>query len=179
MATLTIEAPRIYSARNSMNPDTIGNVKEADSQTFVAGDLVYPDDSVTADVDNKCLKICGADPAKIGGIALKAATNVTTGNIEIPIEPINSEDTYQMNIYHATPASAILNSVQIGDTYEIIRATVSSVIAWCVDMAATTNIRVIVVGKHPSDAGTDLYGRALVKFLTTDGTNFNMLRFSP
>ncbi len=173
--TRTIEQPRLYSATKNTNLPLVGGCNEANSSTFIIGDLVY--------LNSGAVTVCGDDPTVIAGLATKAGTNVTSGNIEIPIEPINSDDIYVMNIWHTTDTSAVLSSITIGTAYEIARKTVGSATAFVVDMAATTNERVVVVGKHPSDASDDLYGRVLVKFLPIADDNstirYNILQLCP
>ena len=62
---------------------------EANSQTFVEGNLVY--------LSSGAVTICSnTDP--VYGIAMKDATNVTTGNAEIPIQVIKMDDTISFTV---------------------------------------------------------------------------------
>lgn len=159
MATLPIQPPQWHRTPYNNAPEIKGSLLEADSQTFLEGDLVYSNAGAVT--------VCGADPTQIAGLAAKAGTNVTSGNAAIPFMVIRGGDEFIMSLYHATPASALQSGVSVGTAYEIARVTVSGATCWCVDMAETTNERVVVVDLYPSDATTDLYGRVIVRFLNT------------
>lgn len=62
----------------------IREFREADSQSFTAGELVY--------LSTGYVTVCASDTAQILGIAMKAATNVTTGHIQIPVMIIRPGD---------------------------------------------------------------------------------------
>lgn len=98
------------------NPNVV-EAPEADSQTFVANDLV----KITAGT------VAIATDGSISGVAQKAATNVTTGNATIPVQIITPDSVWIMEADAATATTYVgenygLNytagsmSVDIGDT---------------------------------------------------------------
>lgn len=86
-----------------------------------------------------------------------------------PYLKIKPDDTFEMSVYHATPASAVFADADLDaqPDYEIIKATVSGVTAWCVEKSATSTPAVRVIGRIESDSATDLYPRVLVQFIRT------------
>lgn len=160
--TRTITDPMwVKNIYDAAAPRVVTGLLEADSQDFEVNDLVYLNAGAVTE--------CGADPILIAGFALAPATNVTSGNTEIPIEVIRPGDVYLMNLYHATAASAVRSGVSIGTKYEIVQHADG----WAVDMAATTNPRVVIVGfpSYPDDKADDIYARVLVQFLNTSVDN--------
>lgn len=130
---------------------------EVDSSTFKYGDLVY----LNASGSGGTLTVCGADPSAIYGIALADATNVTTGNADIPVLVLTNDVEVAMNVYHATAASATFTyPTGLSTAYEIVQ---SSAGIWCIDIAATSNTRVHV-HEYLDNAG-DLYMRCWVQFM--------------
>lgn len=126
---------------------------EADSQSFVKNDLVY--------LSSGAVTECGADPEIILGIARTAATNVTSGNIDILVEPIFPWCLYVMNVYHASAASATFSDdTGLMVDYEIVNTSGG---IWAIDIANTTKKRVRIV-KYLDPVG-DIYMRCLVQFL--------------
>jgi len=111
MATMGFQWSGIGAAPN------VVEAKEADSQSFVVNDLVYLNaGAVTIATD-----------AAISGVALKAATNVTTGNATIPVQIITPDSVWIAQADAATSVDYVgedygLNytagsmSVDIGDT---------------------------------------------------------------
>jgi len=73
----------IILPKNGSIPTILYDIDEANSQSFKAGQLVYNSSGITAYV--------GGD-APVLGIALKDATNVSSGNIEIPVMVIDPQD---------------------------------------------------------------------------------------
>jgi len=91
MAAL-LSNPRFAHAANQGGP-LMRSFKEASSQTFKSGQLVYLDSSGTAltamaDAENVCLGIAKAD-----------AINVTTGHSYIPVEIIRPGDELEIDVY--------------------------------------------------------------------------------
>jgi hypothetical protein len=188
MATQTFIQP--YYSKSTlvrMSPGLHGGneasyFKEAASQTWVVGDLIY--------LASGKLTVCGLTSTKlntpIAGQALVAATGVTDTAVNFRV--IRPDDVYAMNVYHATAASAITAITNLGTSYGIIKPTASGS-KWVVDIENTTIEdgttalgKVQVVGFpdfNPADgvANTigDTYGLVYVKFLPftieTDGGN--------
>lgn len=104
---------------------------EANSQSFKAGQLVTYSSGVAA---------AASDSQALMGIALKDATNVTSGNIEIPIYPIYPEDEWEIKLTNGgtlTAASSFTQGTRYG-TY------VASNVAY-LDLAETTTDNCIFV----------------------------------
>lgn len=109
---------------------------EANSQTFKAGQLVYFNSGVTA---------CASDTwgtTDLLGIALKDATNVTSGNIVIPIYPIYAGDLWEMPLTNGGTDTA-LSSFTKGLRYGLY---VASNVCY-LDLAETTTDLALLVGE--------------------------------
>lgn len=126
---------------------------EANSQTFVFGDLVY--------TNSGALTECGTDPSLILGVALAPGTNVTSGNTSIPVLVLTDDTEVAMNVYHATAASATFSDDSgLNTAYEIHTPSAG---VWSIDIAATSNTRVHIT--EYLDKKGDLYMRCWVKFM--------------
>ena len=128
---------------------------EANSQTFVAGDLVYS--------NSGALTICGSDPSSIAGIALAPGTNVTSGNTDIPVLVLHTDVEVIMNLYHGTAASATYSDESgIGVSWGIVASSGK----WYIDMTDGGNTRVTIQDYY--DPKGDYFMRCYVKFLTAN-----------
>lgn len=163
----------------TFHSDTSGNgplvlsFKEANSQSFVEGDLVVLNAAgdislATAGVANQIL-----------GIARKAATNVTSGNIFIPVEVIRPYDVWECNYASGTTFAAS----QLGENHQIVRTGAGN---WEVASGtAATDVRVKVVGTlegidgvgHAAGGAYTSGGPILVRFLIADDAN-QVLQFA-
>ena len=86
-------------------------ILEANSQSFKAGHLVYL-------VSGAATLYPGGD-LPVFGIALKDATNVTSGNIEIPIQPITPEDLVVFTVATSADVPEAANTTcAIGTSYD-------------------------------------------------------------
>jgi len=96
-------------------PEIIHGLYEANSQSFKAGSLVYlSSGAVTA----------AAEGGPIMGIAMKDATNVTSGNIEIPVmvAPLGAD--WQINVANGSGVYEAANTTAVlGGTYDIDNTT--------------------------------------------------------
>lgn len=158
MATITKRPIPLngYRMRNGGFP-VIRKYTEANSQTFKYGDLVY----LNSGGSGGPLTVCGADPSAILGIAMANATNVTTGNAEIPVMVLTNGIEVAMNVYHATPASATFTApAGLSTAYEIVQTSAG---IWCIDIAATSSTRVHV--HEYLDNPGDIYMRCWVQFM--------------
>ena len=146
-----------WRAGGNERPD-IREFHEASSQSFVYGDLVY--------LSSNKVTVCGADPAAILGIALKAATG--TADSIIPVWVIHGSDEFLMNVYHATAASATFSDQSAIDTaYEINKYAAGK---WTIDIAATSSTRVTVINYEADSELGNLYMRCWVRFLVANLT---------
>lgn len=133
----------------------ISDFYEADSQSFKKGELVYLSNAgaVTA---------CSGDlsSGQIMGKALKDATNVTTGNIIIPIEVIEPGDLWLMRV-STSGTAATCDNLSLVTEYGL---DVSSNV-WTVDTAETDENVVTVVKYHYDTNGDEDYW-VYVRFLS-------------
>jgi hypothetical protein len=84
--------PRFLRSVNQGGP-LVRSFLEADSQTFKAGQLVY------LDSDGTHLTVCADAANVVLGMAQKDATNVSTGNIYIPVVIIRPQDEIEIDVY--------------------------------------------------------------------------------
>jgi len=115
--------------RNGAEAYVAYGISEADSQSFKAGQLVY---------NSSGAKLYPGGDAPVLGIAMKDATNTSSGNIEIPIQIITPEDTVIFGIATSadvlqTPTSA---SLAVGTSYDTNAAAST---ATYIDATDTTN----------------------------------------
>jgi len=136
------------------------------SQTFVKGDLVVLD-ATTGE-----LKECGADPAKILGIALDDATGVTGSSINVQV--IRPGDQFK---------ATFENAFVIADRFGKFEISTTAAGRWRIDDASTANnSRVILLnsleysadGLLESQAG----GAVICTFMAEDGTTLGILNFA-
>lgn len=186
-STLAFIQPRL------LNSDIIGaqpnvrggaakpHFKETAAQSWVAGDLIYQDASLHT--LSKCtLNGTPLLSSTIAGIANKAATGVTGTAVQFHmITPWNK---YLMNVYHGTPASAVIAQTHLGGNAVFGITNVSgSSNRWVVDLEHTTledattalarvkicdiytGIAIDSTGNQVQAAIGDTYGLAMVHFL--------------
>jgi hypothetical protein len=92
-------------------PEIVYGETEKNSQTFKAGALVYIDGT-------NGVAACADDATSIDGIAMKDATNVTSGNIEIPIMKVEPQHLLKMRVSSAGTA-ALASTATHGVRYAI------------------------------------------------------------
>lgn len=107
---------------------------EAATQSYKAGELVYKDG--TNDV-----KVCGADPTKILGMAAADASGTTGTAVKVNV--IQEGDLVRMQVSGDGAARSTSADVEEYTLYGIVN--ISNV--WHVDVSDTTNTRVMVVQK--------------------------------
>ena len=96
--------------KNGSMPTIVYGINEANSQSFKAGHLVKNASGVALDA--------GGD-APVLGIALKDATNVSSGNIEIPVQIITPEDIVVFTVATSGDvAQAADTTCAIGTSYD-------------------------------------------------------------
>jgi len=155
-------------------------IKEANSQSFVIGDLV------TVTPGTGTVSEFAANGRHLSGIAQTDATNVTSGNIAIRIQKILANEVYEMNL--TNNGSDVTGAItHLGKVYGL-KDLGSGV--WAVDTnsGTVTNANVQVVGfklgPDYDENGTsfvaavgDVNPRVYVKFITNDGTNSQILDY--
>jgi hypothetical protein len=158
---------------------------EANSQEFKAGDMVYLNAGAVT-------QVLTGDTVAMVGFALTDATNVTTGNAQIRIMPVNTNDIYAINVYSGTEGNSNWDNIMtttMGGVYNLVQVTVTEVdgsTTYCtavnIDSSAQARVKIVGVQVTPeqqSGPSTKSYVRALVKFesaLYTSGTATNYYR---
>jgi len=121
-------------------------IAEADTQTFVAGDLVYL---------NAGQVTVAADDATIFGVA-QCTSAADTNNVAVPVSVINPSQTWLAEFDDAQTAA------YIGEDYGCNVSTGDM----SVNLGETTNTTVTLIDLDPRDGVTTASGgRVLVKFL--------------
>src|SRR3989304_4568545 len=82
--------PRIGRTRSGLASRILFGRYETNSSTFKAGQWVKDDGDAAP--GTACITVVASDGTSVLGIAQKDATNVTSGNIEIPIMEIQAGD---------------------------------------------------------------------------------------
>ena len=144
--------------------------READSQVFVEGDVVF--------LSSLLLTLAGTDPTKILGIALEPATNVTSGHKLIKVQVIRPGDLFKTQF---AGANAFVVATDQGKGYGIIKTSAG---LWEVDKAevAANNMRVAVqqTREFTSDgkANPTNGGPIFARFVITSGAAANILQYA-
>jgi hypothetical protein len=131
---------------------------EAASQTFKRGDLVYLVSGQVTVAASAASNVAAG--TKVLGIALKDASG-TTG-AAVPVAIANTNFRWSLPVTHATPASAVTASSQVGTAYELERTAAGK---WAVPIDDTTNTKIVVSAIHPAYAVGEQYGWVEVRFL--------------
>lgn len=103
--------------------------KEAASQTYGVGALVYQDSNGQIAI---CTDSSGRLNSEIAGSAMRAASGVT--NAPASFHAIRADERWLMNLYHSTAGSAVSALTQMGEIYGIILVNGK----WHVDIENTT-----------------------------------------
>jgi len=142
MATITV------GAGNTMRPYRrcrVQHFKEAASQTFIVGDVLILDTS--AGVGR--VKVAGADPTPIVGVAAEAASGVTDAKVAVYVATGIAE--FRANC----DSSAVLSTLAMTTQYGIVAdSTNVSQRIWRVDTSDTTNPRVQITEVPNNGGGT-------------------------
>jgi hypothetical protein len=161
MATLSIKRTgQLVRTTSGRQPRIYAKCKEANSSTFVVGDLVY--------ITSQAVTVCGSDPSTIAGIALKAGSNTTTANKYIPILVLDGDTEFSMSLYHGTAASATVSdeSLKLSVAYGIVKVAAGK---WAVDLSETGSTRVEILD-YPvqGEALGDIYMQVMCKVLAAN-----------
>lgn len=148
--------PRVATADGSNSPKIIHGYLEANSQSFKAGEPVaFSGATVIAGA--------GGD-VPIAGIAMKSATNVTSGNIEIPVQVINPSDEVYIQVSTGGTLQAADTTCTPGLAYDIIIDSGSEF--WTLDSADTTNPKFVFQEPIKDVNGTSTYWAKVKLYLT-------------
>jgi hypothetical protein len=136
-------APYVVPRGNEVPAIEYGH-KEANSQSFKAGNFVY--------LNSGAVTLCGGGDVPIYGIALKDATNVTSGNIEIPIQVIDTGDTVSITV--ATSADVPEASDTTCSVLTAYDVNAGTTITSMVDSSDTTNPCFVFLGPQKKADGS-------------------------
>jgi len=142
-----------------------GGAAEYEKRTLTTGTPIAGDLGV---LTNNEITLCGADPTVISYFIQASGDSTIPGETsKLQVVRIHPDYEFEISIYHSTPASAVLAAADIDGQveYGIIKATVSGVTAWCLDLEETTTKSVRIVQAVGSFA--DLYQRVRVQFLSS------------
>jgi len=146
--------PQIVGVPGSV-PSVLYGVLEANSQTFKAGCLVYITSGTVA---------VAAEGGPIAGIALKDATNVTSGNVEIPILVAYPGTEWEINVSNGSGVVENSNTTAVvGGVYDI-EVTNGSVTLASDDSTGAQ----FVVLKHILDTNGSNTPKALVRQIVSE-----------
>jgi hypothetical protein len=134
--------------------------READSQTFVKGDLVR------LDGNGHLVIVATTGIADILGIAEQPATNVTAGHARITVQMIRRTDQFSCN-YESGQTFA---ETDIGNIFDITRTSAGN---WEVQKSSATDAWVKILGSLEGPDGAGAYnaaGPVKVRFLSAKVT---------
>ena len=126
-----------YIVKKNGVPEILHGWYEANSQTMYAGEFCMSSVSASTIIP------ATTGDVEILGIALRAATNVTSGNVEIPVQLIDQDDEIYMRV---TNNSGVLEDVdttcKLGLAYDILVTSN----AHTINSSDTTNPKFIYLG---------------------------------
>lgn len=168
MATIAIQPIRFVF--NALGTSSEHEKKILTTGTAIAGDLgILTNDQIT---------LASADPTNIAYLVPNAGTTTTSPVIPgdtaalINVIKIKPGDVYEMNIYHSTPASAVIAAADLDGTadYGVVKSSVSGQPGWCLDLEETST-QVVRLIKAPQTGSMGVYGdvyqRVYAQFLQT------------
>jgi len=138
--------PRLAQSNGSSLPKVQYGILEDDSKSFKAGMLV--------DVTSGACDSIDTDATSVYGIALKDSTNTSSGNIEIPIQPITPADELYMRV-RSGASDALANTAAPGTAYGVIVDASTDVVY--MDTADTSNHCVVFQGELLDATGASTY----------------------
>ena len=125
--------PRIVSS-NGKVPQVTSRYSEANSQSFKAGEPVY--------FASGGVTVAAVGDVPLAGIALKDATNVSTGNVVIQVQIIGPDDEVYIMVQDASGSYEAANTACVpGIAYDF---NVASNL-WAIDSADVTNPKLVFV----------------------------------
>lgn len=139
--------PRIATHSGGFAPQILYDAYEANSQSFKAGSLVY--------LNAGAVTVAAGGDVPIAGIAMKDATNVTSGNIEIPVQMITPDDEVLIQVSTGGTLQAANTTCAPGVAYDIVLDSNSEF--WTLDSADTTNPKFVFIGPVLDATGAATY----------------------
>jgi hypothetical protein len=140
-ATMDPRNPRIVP-RNGV-PQITSRYLEANSQSFKAGELVY--------FNSGAVTVAAVGDVPVAGIALTDATNVSTGNITIPVQLLGPDDEIYIRVSDGSGSYETANTTCVpGVAYDF---NVASNL-WSIDSADTTNPKLVFIEALYDATGT-------------------------
>jgi len=109
-----LDNPRILEYAGGYTNRIRYGANEANSQTFKAGQFVY--------LNSGAVTVSATDAANSCGIAMKDATNVTSGNIEIPYEEVYPGDVIAIRVTN-NGTDALASTLTRGTLYGLYVAS--------------------------------------------------------
>lgn len=130
-------------------PQIVYGSDEANSQSFKAGQFVYFNaGAVTVSADGD---------VPMAGIALKDATNVTSDNIEIPVQMLTPEDEVLIQVTTGGTLEASDTTCTSGEAYDLETVTDGTANLHYIDSSDTTNPKFVYIGPVLNGAGDSTY----------------------
>ena len=124
---------------------------------FIEHDLVYKDATY------KKLRVCGADPTAVAGLATH--TNPTAANTNSFYEKAEPNQIFIANVYTDGNGSSTAGNALLETDLNVEYGVVKVGNNWHIDKTETSNKVVRIVGKYEEDDYGDYYGRAKFVFL--------------
>lgn len=116
---------------------------EANSQSFKAGEFVY--------FNSGAVTVAAVGDVPVAGIALTDATNVSTGNITIPVQILGPDDEVEIMVQDGSGSYETANTTCVpGVAYDF---NVASNL-WAIDSADTTNPKLVFIEALYDSTGT-------------------------
>ena len=150
-------------------PKPLRHVKSASGHALeydlISAGTVY--DGALCVKANGAIAECGSDPSEVSYFTQNANTASVPGSSAglILAGKIRSTDTFEINAYHTTAANATVpdSALDALADYGVIKATVSGVVAWFLDLEETTTDVVRLIARL--DSATEQYPRCQVQFV--------------
>jgi hypothetical protein len=124
-------------------PQITSRFSEANSQSFKAGEFVY--------FSSGAVTVAAVGDVPFAGIALTDATNVSSGNIVIPVQLVGPDDEVQIRVSDGSGSYEAANTTCVpGVAYDF---NVASNL-WSIDSSDTTNPKLVFIEALFDSTGT-------------------------
>ena len=124
-------------------PQITSRYSEGNSQSFKAGELVY--------FSSGAVTVAAVGDVPVAGIAMTDATNVSTGNITIPVQLLGPDDEIYIKVQDGSGSGEAANTTCVpGVAYDF---NVASNL-WAIDSADTTNPKLVFIEGLFDSTGT-------------------------
>ena len=151
MATISLQKAKVAGTISGNSPE-VRYFLEASAQSFKSGQFVYLSSGKVA--------ACADNTASVLGMAVHDASGEE--NKKIAVFVANKDTVFEMNVYHATPASAITAITQLGGKYGLEVDDNKCYL----NLASTSDVAFQVRDFSPKDSVGDTYGRVHIQVLT-------------